>query len=283
MIECIENVVAAAKVTKKDSSTSDSSDDSDEDNKKPAAAAKKPIVQVSNINGKTVTNGKSSSSDDDSSDDSDEKTAPVSKKSPIKSTVAKVAKASSTSESSDSDSDGVNKTAKVATKLLPPIKTSTPNNFKPVKFVSSGFNKSTIEEPKKAPPPSSSSSDDDSSDEKDANKTIKTPVSNKNISTNLGTGKKRKLSEGSDAPSAKKPANNTSFNKSFNNNSNSKQNTPFRRVKTEDVHVDSRLSNNSFDAKVNEETKTTTTHNWPVDKYQYIFFLFTERCKRIVW
>lgn len=237
-------VTAASKVTKKDSSSSESSDDSDD---KPAATAKKAIAQVSKTNGKTTANGKSSSSEEDDSSDSDKKvastkTSALANKSSNKSTVAKAAKASSSSsESSDSDSNDKKLMAQTPSRLLPPTKTSTPNNFKPVKFVSSGFSKPTIQQPTK------SSSDDDSSEESD-NKG-QTPVQNKNSSTKAVAGKKRKLSENGDLPLAKKAANNT--NKSFNNGSNSKPNTPFRRVKTEEVDVDTRLANNSFDAKVN--------------------------------
>lgn len=227
---------------KKDSS--DSSDDSDDDDKPAAAGSKKPVVQVAKTNGKVTANGKSSSSDDDSSDSDGKASKPpvLANKSLNKSSVVKK---DSSSESSDSDSDDKTSklVAKTPAKQLSPTKTSTPNNFKPVKFVSGGFSQPTVLQPTKQ-----SSSDEDSSDAESDNN--QTPVQNKNNSTTVVAGKKRKLSENGDLPIAKKVANNTT--KSFNNSSNSKPNTPFRRVKTEEVEVDTRLANNSFDAKVNK-------------------------------
>lgn len=207
---------------KKESSSSESSDDSDDEPAKKTPAPKAPIT-----NGKAKVNSKSSSSSEES-DDSDEGVA--TKKAKIVPLVVKK-KGSSSSDSSDSDSDDKQKPAIKTPAKLGPIKTSTPNNFKPVKFVSGGFAQPTIKKTE------SSSSDDSDSDEKPAEQ---------NNST-VTVGKKRKFSENGDSPAAKKA--NTTDN-SFNKSSNSKPNTPFRRVKTEDVSVDERLANNSFDAKV---------------------------------
>lgn len=211
---------------KKDSSSSDSSDDSDDEPaKKKPALAKTPVT-----NGKSTANGKSSS--EDSSDSDDDETAKKPKVAANKSITTAKKEESSSSDSSDSDKN-TSKLAKTPAKTISPTKTSTPNNFKPVKFVSGGFAKPTVPKPE--------SSSDDSSEDEDQT------VQNKSIA-----GKKRKLSENGDSPMAKKANNtkNNSFNKSANGNGNSKPNTPFRRVKTEDVEVDERLANNSFDAKV---------------------------------
>lgn len=232
---------AAVKVAKKDSSSSESSDDSDDE-----PATKKPVVKAPLTNGKVTANGKISSSSDDSSD-SDAATAAkkpkLSNQTANKSAAAKK-KDSSSSDSSDSDSDANPKQtmAKTPAKLTTPQKTSTPNNFKPVAFVSAGFAKPTIKTTK-------SSSDDDSTDDSDNNDTSAKATPGQNKST-ITAGKKRKLSENGDTPLAKK-ANNTK--NSFNKSSQSQPNTPFRRVKTEEIEVDTRLNNNSFDAKVKRE------------------------------
>lgn len=129
------------------------------------------------------------------------------------------AAASSSDDSDDSDSDTANKSIvplKSAQQLKPSI-TSTPN-FKPVAFVSGGFAK----------------------DEKQ-NGDHKAP-------TNGVGGKKRKTSETSNSSFTIKNGNK---NASLNKSTQSAPNTPFRRVKTEDVSVDPRLADNSYDAKVN--------------------------------
>lgn len=226
--------IVAPKVVKKESSGSDSSDDSDD-----KAAQKKPVAKAPVTNGKVTANGKSSSSEDssDSDDGVAAKKPKVANQSVLNKSATSKKKESSSSDSSDSDSDNGKNTsamAKTPAKLTSPTKTSTPNNFKPVKFVSAGFAKPTIKTTKSS---SEDSSDDDDEDEKSV------------AQNNSVAGKKRKLSENGDSPAAKKANTKNSFNKSA--NSNSKPNTPFRRVKTEDVEVDNRLSNNSFDAKVN--------------------------------
>lgn len=147
-------------------------------------------------------------------------------------------KQESSSGESDSDSDADKKPAgKTPAKLTAPLKTSTPNNFKPMKFVSGGFVQPTVQKPAKE----SSSEEDSDSDEEEETK----PAQN-NVTANGGKKRKLSTSEESETPNAKKSNKNNSLNKS----SNSKPNTPFRRVKNEDVEVDNRLADNSFDAKV---------------------------------
>lgn len=207
------------KTAKKDSSSSDSSDDSDDESKKAAA---KPVV----TNGAAKKNRKSSS--EDSSDSDDE--APAKKAKVVVNNSGAGKKQDSSSDSSESEEEETKPVAKTPAKLAP-TKTSTPHNFKPVAFVSGGFAKPAAEE---------ESSDSDSGEEEKAKAAP--------VQTNGTAGKKRKFSasEHNESPVAKK----ANHNNSFNTSSNSKPNTPFRRVKTEEIEVDDRLANNSFDAKV---------------------------------
>lgn len=223
----------APKVVKKESS-SDSSDDSDD---KPAP--KKPAVKAPLTNGKVVANGKSSSSED-SSDSEDEVAAKKPKLNQSANQSAAKKKESSSSDSSDSDDSDAKKPITKPTTKLSPTKTSTPNALKYGNFVSAGFMQPTVKKPTKG---KSSSEDSSDSDEEKEEK----PVVQNNVTPAGGKKRKFSASEEIETPFVKK-ANNT--NGSFNKSSNSKPNTPFRRVKNEDVEVDTRLSNNSFDAKV---------------------------------
>lgn len=169
----------------------------------------------------TLTNGaakrKAESSSDDSSDSDNASAAKKPKLATNSPKPAATKQASSDSDSDDSD-ESDNETNKVQPKAVQKLKpsiTSTPN-FKPVQFVSGGFAKPTI---------------------KDDSLNGDTPKQN---------GKKRKSSESSNSSFTIKNGNNSSLNKS----TKSAPNTPFRRVKTEDVHVDARLANNSYEAKV---------------------------------
>lgn len=216
---------------KKDSSSSEDSSDSDDNN----AAKKLKLANNKSVPVKTVKKEKSSdsSSEDDSEDEkptkTPQKTTPIAKK-----VNAKKESSSSDSSSDDSDNEKAKKTKpeQIKTAKLSPSKTSTPH-FKPVQFVSAGFDKPQQKE-------DSSSSEDDSSDSN--NKTATKPNGNVAVGNN-----KRKLSVSSDASSVTKKA---KTNDSFNKKNNSNPNSPFRRVKDEEVKVDSRLADNSFAAKV---------------------------------
>lgn len=167
-------------------------------------------------NGAAKRKAESSSDDDSDSDDASAAKKPKLANNNGKPAAAK--KESSSSDDSDDSDNAANKTPvqpKAVQKLKPSI-TSTPN-FKPVQFVSGGFAKPQHEE--------------------DA----------ANGEQNGVSGKKRKSSESSNTSFKLKNGNkNTSLNKS----TNSAPNTPFRRVKDEEVDVDPRLANNSYDAKV---------------------------------
>lgn len=230
-INLIFKFLVTPKVVKKDSSSSDSSDDSDDE-----PAKKKPVVKAPVVNGKAVTNGKSSSSEDSSDDEAPAKKAKITNQSANNS----VAKKKDSSSSEDSSDDEEKPAAKTPAKLTTPAKTSTPHNFKPMKFVSGGFVQPTIKKPTEK-----SSSSEDSSDSNESNE--QKPIVQSNGTPAVGKKRKLSLPENDESPFAKK-ANNG--NNSLNKSSNSKPNTPFRRVKNEDVDVDTRLANNSFDAKV---------------------------------
>lgn len=237
----------AKKVAKKDSSSSDSSDDSDCE-----PAQKKPVVKAPLTNGKVkATNGKSSSSEDSSEEEAPAKKPKISNSVANKSVSKKKDSSSSSSDSSDESDEKEKPLAKALAKLAP-TNTSTPNTLKYGTFVSGGVMQPTI---KKLTEGESSSEDSSESDEKTNTK----PVIKNGVTPN---GKKRNLSasEDNETSVAKKAKQNNSFNKS----SNSKPNTPFRRVKDEDIEVDTRLSNNSFDAKVNSKKKKNYTDILPM-------------------
>lgn len=175
-----------------------------------------------------LTNGaakrKAESSSDDSSDSDDASAAkkPKLANNSPKPTATKQASSDSDSDDSDESDNETNKVQPKEVQKLRPSITSTPN-FKPVQFVSGGFAKPTI---------------------KDDSVNGDTPKQN---------GKKRKSSESSNSSfTIKNGSNNTSLNKS----TNSAPNTPFRRVKTEEILVDPRLSNNSYEAKVRSKSPT---------------------------
>ncbi|KAF5288724.1 hypothetical protein FQA39_LY15296 [Lamprigera yunnana] len=256
-------------VAKKESSSEESSSDEDE----PTVVAPKPPTKSPAVPQKVA---QESSSDESSSE---EETA--TKKVPLPVTKKVVQKQKESSSSDDDSSEDEMPAKPAATKTN--MKTVKPQPVAAKQESSEDESSSEDDSTPKAPqvplktqqPPKlakkDSSSDDSSSDEDEPPKKMQTPVTQKlaaNKESSSDSSEDDEDEKPESKPNKKKREANDSmednsfskkskFNNSYNENHQSggfNANAPFRRVKDEDVYVDSKFKNNSFEAKERDDS-----------------------------